>query len=108
MKCFIHEGTPVGWACYTSQGNITRKLVQYGVNAAKTSKVLFFNSPPLLVAAKNSQLESIKLILDKMGHVVRMVGPRGWNMVEGITTLSNWRDLPGHCDSLRWARERLD
>jgi hypothetical protein len=52
--------------------------------------------------------ESIKFLLDEMGHGVRMVGPRGWNMVEGITTLSNWRDLPGHCDSLRWARERLD
>ena len=106
-KSLIHEGCPVGWACYTGRVEIARQLVMYGADAAKTDNVLFSHSPPLLVAAENGQLEAMKYLVEELSHDINMVGPHGRGILESITSSPNWRELEGHREAYMWANSKL-
>mmetsp|Transcript_37409 Transcript_37409/g.81886 ORF Transcript_37409/g.81886 Transcript_37409/m.81886 type:complete len:674 (+) Transcript_37409:382-2403(+) len=106
-KSLIGEGCPVGWACYTGKVEIARKLVAHGADPTRTDNVLFFNCPPLLVAAENGQLEAMKYLVDELGHDVFMVGPTGRNLIESIKCPPNWRDLEGHREAYAWAKSKM-
>ena len=106
-KCLINEGCPVGWACYTGKVDIARKLVQHGADSTKTDYTLFYNCPPLLVAAENGQVEAMEFLVDEMGHDIHMVGPTGRDLLQSIMVPPNWMEVPGHRKAYRWAKERL-
>lgn len=106
-KSLIHEGCPVGWACYTGRVEIARKLVMYGANAAKTDQVLFSHGPPLLVAAENGQLEAMKYLVEELGQDINVVGLHGRGIIESITCSPNWRELEGHREAYLWAKRKL-
>lgn len=107
-KALIHEGCPVGWACYTGQVAIARKLVGYGADPSKTDDVLFFNCPPLLVAAENGQLEAMKFLVEELGQDIHMRGPAsGRNVISSIETSPNWAELEGHREARNWAIRKM-
>ena len=106
-KCLINEGCPVGWACYTGKVDVARKLVQHGADSTKTDYTLFYNCPPLLVAAENGQVEAMEFLVDEMGHDIHMVGPTGRDLLKSIMVPPNWMEVPGHRKAYRWAKERL-
>ena len=64
----MYEGCPDGWASYTGQVEIARKLVAFGADSKTTDYVIFYNCPPLLLAAENGQLESMKFLVEELRH----------------------------------------
>ena len=106
-KSLIDEGAPVGWACYTGQVDIARKLVAHGADATKTDNVCFWNCPPLLMAAENGQLNAMKYLVEELGQDINMVGPSGRNVIESITTVPHWREIEGHRESHEWASRMM-
>lgn len=105
--CLMSAGCPVGWACYTGRVEIAKKLVQYGVDPAKTDPVLFHCAQPLIVAAENGQLEAMKYLVDELGHDIHMVGPSGRDVLKSITYPPNWKDLEGHRKAYEWAKRKM-
>lgn len=106
-KSLIHEGCSVGWACYTGQVDIARKLVAYGADPTKTNRVLFYDCPPLLVAAENGKLEAMKYLVDELGQDINMVGPSRRNIIDSITSSPNWNEIEDHRNSHEWAMNRM-
>ena len=102
-KSLLHEGCPVGWACYTGQVDIVKKLVAFGADPTKTDQVLFYNCPPLLMAAENGQVEAMKYLVDELGQDINMVGPSGRNIIESITCPPNWNEIESHRESYKWS-----
>ena len=103
IKCFINEGCPVGWVCYTGQVEIGRKFVALGADSKKTTCSILQSSPSLL-AAENGQLESMKILAEELGHEIKMVGPTCRNNFECIKSVPHWNEIEGHDISVRWAK----
>lgn len=106
-KSLIHEGCSVGWACYTGQVEIARRLVAHGADPGKTDDVLFYKCPPLLMAAENGQLEAMQYLVNELGQDIHMVGPTsGRNVIDSIQTVPNWNE-GDHLQCYEWAMSRM-
>ena len=106
-KDLIHTGCPVGWAGYTGQVEIMRKLVSYGADPSKTDDVLWCGIPPLLVAAQNGKLSSLKFYVDECKQDIGLVDSEGNNVLKHIELSHNWRELEDHIECHKWAKALL-
>jgi len=106
-KTLVHIGFPIGWAGYTGQVEIMRYLVNQGVDPSKTDPALFGSTEPLFVAAQNGQLDSLKFYVDECKQNIEMKDQHGKDILKHIKSPPNWRDIPGHCASHKWAKDLL-
>ena len=106
-KALVTCGAPVGWACYTGQVAIGKRLVAHGADASATDAVLWGCLPPLHVAAQNGKLEAMKWLVDELGHDIRAKGNDGESVLDACRRPPNWRDIDDHVQCLEWAKKRL-
>lgn len=106
-KALVKIGSPVGWAGYTGKVEIMRYLVSQGADPANTDAVLWGGTAPLLVAAQNGQLESMKFFVDECKQDIRMKDSSGKDILKQITGAPNWRELKGHKAAHKWAKKLL-
>ena len=72
-KSCIISGCPVAWACYTDHVEVAKLLVSFGADDHATNDCLFGSSPPLLIAAENGSIHSLKWLVDVVGHDMHVV-----------------------------------
>jgi hypothetical protein len=106
-KALIHIGCPIGWAGYTGQVEIMRLLVTYGADPGSTDDILFGQTPPLMVAGQNGQLEAMAFYVHECQQDVKMVDRHGNNLLKHIMDPPNWRDFPGHKAAHKWAKAMI-
>ena len=106
-KALIHIGCPVGWAGYTGQVEVMRYLVSQGADPGRTDPILFGCTEPLFVAAQNGQLDALKFYVNECKQNIRMKDRHGKDILKHIKDAPNWRDVPGHCASHKWAKDLL-
>ena len=106
-KSLIHIGCPIGWAGYTGQIEIMRLLVSHGADPGKTDPVLWSETPPLMVAAQNGQLDALKFYVDECKQDVGMIDQHGKNILKHIESSPSWRDMPPHKACHKWAKTLL-
>lgn len=60
-------------------GRNSEKTCCFWGRLKKDNMFYFTICPPLLLAAENGQLESMKFLVNELGHDIKMVGPTGRN-----------------------------
>lgn len=106
----VHSGAPVGWACYTGRVEIARLLVSYGASSHATDDAMYSHRPPLLLAAENAQLESMRWLVEEQGHDIRTVRSATDNrgVLDALRHVSSAAmEDPGRRRCIQWARSML-
>ena len=69
-KALVRTGSPIGWACYTGRVECAKSLLRHGADPTATDAFLWDETPPLLVAFQNGQLEAKKEPTLRMEEII--------------------------------------
>lgn len=102
-KAMVKVGTPLGWACYTNQVAVAKLLVQHGAPVDSTTDIFWNGRPPMLAAAENGSLETVKYLVEECGVPISLTW-NGYNIRDHAFASPGWDDNPGIQKVLEYAR----
>lgn len=104
-KAMVNVGAPLGWACYTNQISVARLLVKHGAAVDSTTDIFWNGRPPMLAAAENGSLETVKYLVEECGVPISLKW-KGYNIRDHVFASPGWDDMPGHQKVLEYARRK--
>ena len=99
----LHQGSPVGWACYAGNVDVARLLLKRGAEPTATDQVLWCGLPPFLAAAEGGQVEALELLVQEQKVSIHTTGDDGLGILHRIRQIPGYEKKPKLVAAEEWA-----